>query len=1014
MKQYLFFIFCILFYLYSQAQIEPISISQKNTNYKVQHSNRNLIRFGFNEYYYYWSDRRDYQYKNESKIIQLKNGSSYFLDIDTLRYRILVVSPDLSFAVMSNDDGDFIHYYKTGKQIALKNQDGSIETMGLWIAGRTNIYESVEISGDYFYLSNPTSQTGKFIIAGNGRLFDSKTGIAMNKFTANGDIQPFFLNDKFCLSNQPKNNNDYYGNRNNYLRVIDVDKETTAYNLSGEYMFFSFDEKMIVTSTNVINSCTGEVILTNTIEGFSDDLLFAYNGSKIYNLATGKLFYDFGGFHEILSIENNKVTTAYQNIENHVFDFERIKVYGTYRSQIDQEISAILPKDEFETLEAYNTRLSMEKNSIFSKYENINAERSKELIKQIQESYSQVQFTIESIGQYVPEREEFPITINGTTMSIKIPIEEARTFKPNVTSSKVTASKQLNITGTEYAIFNIKIAHPITGSIYPFGEQHAPLYLDESTVKTAEAGVPVLTLSANLIEPSGNNLIDGNEKAQIELTIANSGNGIAKDIRINMSAANAVGLKFEQAQKLTGIAAGQDQKVILPIEANRDLISGSVTFNINVTEWKGFNPAPIEFTVNTQEFKKPKLVYIESGIKELMGNGNNIIENNEIIEVSALIQNTGQGTSEETDVFFKIKDPNIITTTPAKLNQRIGAIEAGESQTVNFAFTVNNEYTGADNLPLEISISEKFQEYGGTFPLNLEMKKVSLTAQSIKVDGEYKKDIAIEDVSLTSDVDKNIPEDTLKFKNKYALIIGNEHYSKYQKGLNTESDVSFASNDAITFAKYVEKTLGVPSDQITLLVDAGSIAMKFQLNRITSLAQYSNGEAELIIYYAGHGFPDETTKEGYIIPVDVTGTDITSGIKLADMYKQLAGANPKRVTIFLDACFSGGGRDAGLLAARGIKITPKSEPIEGNLVIFSASSAEQTSLPYSEKTHGLFTYFLLKKLQESKGNISYQDLGAYIRQEVPLKSVLVNGKDQNPEVLFSPSIENQWGSWTIK
>jgi hypothetical protein len=524
----------------------------------------------------------------------------------------------------------------------------------------------------------------------------------------------------------------------------------------------------------------------------------------------------------------------------------------------------------------------------------------------------------------------------------------------------------------------------------------------------------VLGLSAKLIEPSGNNLIDGNEKAQIELTIANSGNGIAKDIRINMSAVNAIGLKYEQAQKLTGIAAGQDQKVILPIEAYRDLISGSITFKINVTEWKGFNPAPIEFTVNTQEFKKPKLVYIESGIKELMGNGNNIIENNEIIEVSALIQNTGQGISEETDVFFKIKDPNIITTTPAKLNQRIGAIEAGESRTINFAFTVNNEYTGLDNLPLEISISEKFQEYGGTFPLNLEMKKVSLTAQSIKVDGEYKKDIAIEDVSLTSDVDKNIPEDTLKFKNKYALIIGNEHYSKYQTGLNTESDVAFASNDAITFAKYVEKTLGVPSDQITLIVDANSTAMKRELNRITSLAQYSNGEAELVIYYAGHGFPDETTKEGYIIPVDVTGTDITSGIKLADMYKQLAGANPKRVTIFLDACFSGGGRDAGLLAARGIKVTPKSEPIEGNLVIFSACSAEQTSLPYSEKTHGLFTYFLLKKLQESKGNISYQDLGAFIRQEVPLKSVLVNGKEQNPEVLFSPSIENQWGSWTIK
>jgi hypothetical protein len=1038
MKQYFLSFLCIFFFLNYCAQVEPISIIQGTNKKEQKYLDRNLIYFVFPQNYGRISDNSETlgDITQEEKIkwtaVKVYNSSAVYLDFEKFGTKIITISPDESYCVKyeRGEWGEsgryFIHSTINNQKILVKNEDGSAAELNLSYDHTNNSFRSnyegglrsnyyFKDAGSYF-LSMPTSQTGKFIISRNGELYDSKTGFALKKYSAaidKGSLQPFFLNDKFCLSNQPTNNNDYYGNRNNYLRVIDVDKETTAYNLSGEYMFFSFDEKMIVTSNNVVNSSTGEVILTNTIEGFSDDLLFAYNGSKIYNLTTGRLFYDFGSFHDILSIEKNKVTTVYQKIENHEFDFERIKVYGNYRTQIDQEISAILPKDEFETLEAYNARLSKEKNSIFSKYENINAERSKELIKQIQESYSQVQFTIESIGQYVPEREEFPITINGTTMSIKIPLEEAKTFKPNVTSAKVTASKQLNVTGTEYAVFNIKIAHPITGSIYPFGEQRKPLYLDETVVKSAEAGVPVLSLSAKLIEPSGNNLIDGNENAQIELTISNSGNGIAKDIRINMSAENAVGLKFEQAQKLTGIAAGQDQKVILPIEANRDVVSGSVTFNINVTEWKGFNPAPIDFTVNTQEFKKPKLVYIESGIKELMGNGNNIIENNEIIEVSALIQNTGQGTAEETDVFFKIKDSNIITTTPAKLNQRIGAIESGDSRTINFAFTVNNEYTGADNLPLEISISEKFQEYGGTFPLNLEMKKVSLTAQSIKIDGQYKQDVAIQEVSLTSDVDKNIPEDTLNFPNKYALIIGNEHYSKYQTGLNTESDVAFASNDANAFAKYAEKTLGVPEKQITLLIDANSTVMKRELNRITSLAQYSNGEAELIIYYAGHGFPD-TTKAGYIIPVDVTGADVTSGIKLADMYKQLAGANPKKVTIFLDACFSGGGRDAGLLAARGIKVIPKTEPIEGNLVIFSASSAEQASLPYSEKTHGLFTYFLLKKLQETKGNVSYQELGAYIRQEVQLKSMLVNKQDQNPEVLFSPSIENQWGTWMMK
>lgn len=1006
MKRLLLFT-ALLFSISVNCQIEPESINKNGATLSTKAFNKRKEHgYYFNEEYFKYSEikfekpEQTNQFEKDSRLLKYaKDGITTFI-VD-YRHNIVQISQDDSYIVQKLKDGYYIKDI-SGKTIPLIESDGKRAKVNLNLVKdpRQKIF-------DAYWMMTKSSQTGKYIKDVDGRLFDSKTGIAMDLFTANGDDQPFFLNDKFCLS---KSN--ISGKK--YLSVLDVYSGEQAHALRGDFKFFSYDEKMIVTSNEVVNSATGAVILANTIDGFSNNLLYGFKGSSIYSLATGQLFYDFGMYHNIVSIDGDKVVTNYQSIENHIFNFDRIKVYGIYKEQINSEISAVPFKDEFETLEAYNSRLSKEKNRIFSKYENIHTERKKELIKQIQESYSQIQLNIDQIGQYIAEREEFPITINGMTLSVKIPLEEARTFKPNYSNAKVTASKQLNITGSEYEVFNIKIAHPITGSIYNFGEQRAPLYLDNPLDKTAETGVPVLSLSAKLIEPSGNNLIDGDEKALIELTLNNSGNGIAKDVRININAKNATGLKFDQAHKISGIAPGQKQTIKIQIEADRNLKNGSAEFNINVTEWKGFNPAPINFSVNTQEFKKPKLVYIESGIKELMGNGNNIIENNEIIEVSALIQNTGQGTSENSEVFIRINDSNIISTTPKKLNQILGEIKPGESQSLTFAFTVNNEYSGSDKLPIEITLSEKFQEYGGTFPLNLEMKKVSMTAQNIKVEGEYNKDVAIKEVSLTSDVDKNIPELNFKNSKRYALIIGNERYSAHQTGLKTESDVAFASNDAITFAKYAEKTMGVPSDQITLLVDANSTVMQRELNRITSLAQYSNGEAELIIYYAGHGFPDESTKEGYIIPVDVTGTDITSGIKLADMYKQLAGANPKRVTIFLDACFSGGGRDAGLLAARGIKITPKSEPIEGNLVIFSASSAEQTSLPYSEKTHGLFTYFLLKKLQETKGNISYQDLGDYIRQEVPLKSVLVNGKDQNPEVLFSPSIENQWGAWMVK
>lgn len=265
-----------------------------------------------------------------------------------------------------------------------------------------------------------------------------------------------------------------------------------------------------------------------------------------------------------------------------------------------------------------------------------------------------------------------------------------------------------------------------------------------------------------------------------------------------------------------------------------------------------------------------------------------------------------------------------------------------------------------------------------------------------------------------SDVDENIPVNQKTHSNKYALIIGNEDYTQYQSGLNTESNVQFARADAKTFSKYCINTLGVPKENIVLLTDAISSQMRREIEKLTKLAKYSDGKAELIFYYAGHGFPNEQTKQSYLIPVDISGADVTSGIELSKLYSQLSKYPSKRVTVFLDACFSGGGRNQGLLAARGVKIRPKENQITGNLIVFSASTGEQSSLPYKQKQHGMFTYFLLKKLQESKGNVLYGDLSTYIKNQVQLNSIKINNKDQNPKILISPTIENNWKNWEIK
>ena len=52
---------------------------------------------------------------------------------------------------------------------------------------------------------------------------------------------------------------------------------------------------------------------------------------------------------------------------------------------------------------------------------------------------------------------------------------------------------------------------------------------------------------------------------------------------------------------------------------------------------------------------------------------------------------------------------------------------------------------------------------------------------------------------------------------------------------------------------------------------------------------------------------------------------------------------------------TGGSRNLGLLASRGIKIKPKEESLSGNMVVFSASQEDQSALPYHDEKHGVFT-----------------------------------------------------------
>ncbi len=220
-------------------------------------------------------------------------------------------------------------------------------------------------------------------------------------------------------------------------------------------------------------------------------------------------------------------------------------------------------------------------------------------------------------------------------------------------------------------------------------------------------------------------------------------------------------------------------------------------------------------------------------------------------------------------------------------------------------------------------------------------------------------------------------------------------------------------NDAEVFRNYCQKTLGIPPKQIKILRNATAAEISQGLAWINNLSKIEDCNAKLIFYYSGHGMPDEETKSPVIIPVDVSVNNLEYGIQLSDAFASLIEHPARQVTVFLDACFSGGGRNQGLLTRKGIKVKANKNVILGNMVVFSSSSREETSSIYRETKHGYFTYFLLKKLKETKGNIDYDALSNYLIQSVR-KETGLNGIVQTPEVNFSQKVADSWKEWQLK
>ncbi|UPT76172.1 MAG: caspase family protein [Elusimicrobiota bacterium] len=214
--------------------------------------------------------------------------------------------------------------------------------------------------------------------------------------------------------------------------------------------------------------------------------------------------------------------------------------------------------------------------------------------------------------------------------------------------------------------------------------------------------------------------------------------------------------------------------------------------------------------------------------------------------------------------------------------------------------------------------------------------------------------------------------------------------------------VDYAARDARTVAAYLAR-MGYDLRNVAVLTDAEAGKVDFDKHFGPWLKNRVGPKSRVFVYYAGHGAPNPTTGEGFLMPYEADPAYLDeSAYPVARLYAALAKLPTKDVTVVLDACFSGQGERS--LIAKGTRplVAVMKTPGPANAAVLAAASGSQVSASDHEARHGLLTYQLLAGLHgaadaDGDGRITTKEAFAYARPAVERTAKLQN-VEQTPTI----------------
>ena len=221
-----------------------------------------------------------------------------------------------------------------------------------------------------------------------------------------------------------------------------------------------------------------------------------------------------------------------------------------------------------------------------------------------------------------------------------------------------------------------------------------------------------------------------------------------------------------------------------------------------------------------------------------------------------------------------------------------------------------------------------------------------------------------------------------------AVVIGNRDYEH-----RDVPDVTFAHRDADGFRRYVVEVLGYDPENVIDLRDATRRqlfdALGTRSDPRSLLWSYldPDGGSDVVVFYSGHGVPGVNDGRGYLLPVDADPKAAQDdGYPIDLLYRNVGGlAEARSVRVYLDACFSGGSHQGGLIRNASPVYVEASLPAEvgDKVTSLTAASGKQVASWDEAAGHGMFTHHLLDALYgggdaDEDGQVTAAEAKAYL------------------------------------